>query len=556
MRFSNVSGLAHQLVASRRSLASHILGAVRGRPARRQRDVRHAAARRALAGPQRGRRPTRRAGAGRVQRARAPRDRSRDRTARLSDHPRRGVPGALSREPATRSRTRLDELRELVRVPAQARRARELAAAIDSYMRTYAAPVRANGLSMAPVDVFDTTAAGKAKMDDLRRRFASFNAAEQALAVARRSGAEASARSAGRLAATGLALSAVLLLLLAAYLRRHVLRPVHRVAVAATRLADGHLDARVPSGGRGEIARLGGAFNTMAASLSQRERELREITDRLEGILEHATISITVKDLDGRYLMVNRRWLEITGFTIEESIGRTDLELFGAELVAPARDSDAEVLRLGTVNEFEREVELQGVRRSYRIVKFPLIDAAGDAYALAAHVDRRHRVPARAGRRGRGVALQVGVPGQHEPRDPHAAQRRDRHDRAAARHRALVRAARLRADRGVLGRGAAGRHQRHPRPLQDRGGPPRARPPRVRPAGGDRGHLRDALAAGARQGPRAARLARRRRPRRGPRRPRARPPGAHQPASPTPSSSPRPARCRCACARSPTGRTR
>ena len=46
---------------------------------------------------------------------------------------------------------------------------------------------------------------------------------------------------------------------------------------------------------------------------------------------------------------------------------------------------------------------------------------------------RRHRAPARARRGGRGLALEVRVPGQHEPRDPHAAQRRDRDDRAAAR---------------------------------------------------------------------------------------------------------------------------
>ena len=49
---------------------------------------------------------------------------------------------------------------------------------------------------------------------------------------------------------------------------------------------------------------------------------------------------------------------------------------------------------------------------------------------------RRQRAPPRAGRGRGGLALEVRVPGQHEPRDPHAAQRRDRHDRAAARDRA------------------------------------------------------------------------------------------------------------------------
>ena len=152
---------------------------------------------------------------------------------------------------------KLDELGELVRNPAQARRVRALTAATDSYMRTYAAPVRANGLSMARVDVLDTTAAGKAKLDELRRMFAGFNAAEQALATARRGRAEASASGAGRLAATGLALSAVLLLLLAFYLRRHVLRPVHRVAR------------------RGEPARRRGPGRPCAVRRARRDRPAR-----------------------------------------------------------------------------------------------------------------------------------------------------------------------------------------------------------------------------------------------------------------------------------------
>ena len=42
---------------------------------------------------------------------------------------------------------------------------------------------------------------------------------------------------------------------------------------------------------------------------------------------------------------------------------------------------------------------------------------------------------------------QVGVSGAHEPRDPHADERRARHDDAAARHGAHRRAARIRRDR-------------------------------------------------------------------------------------------------------------
>ena len=62
------------------------------------------------------------------------------------------------------------------------------------------------------------------------------------------------------------------------------------------------------------------------------------------------------------------------------------------------------------------------------------------------------------------------VPRQHEPRDPHADERRPRHDRAGARHATLhARAARVPGDRASRRPTRCWHHQRHPRLLEDRG---------------------------------------------------------------------------------------
>src|SRR3954453_12419687 len=76
----------------------------------------------------------------------------------------------------------LDELQQLAAVPAQARRARELRAAVEAYLRTYAAPVRAHGATMPRSRLLDVSAQGKAQVDALRGRFDAFNAAEEGLA--------------------------------------------------------------------------------------------------------------------------------------------------------------------------------------------------------------------------------------------------------------------------------------------------------------------------------------------------------------------------------------
>ncbi len=138
------------------------------------------------------------------------------------------------------------------------------------------------------------------------------------------------------------------------------------------------------------------------------------------------------------------------GISEADALGRTDAELFGPAIAAPApRSSDSRRCARGSVIEIERDVELHGEPQH-----LPGSSSSrcwtprASAYARRDDGHRRHRAPPRAGRRGRGLALEVRVPGQHEPRDPHAAQRRDRDDRAAARHRPLLGAARVRADRG------------------------------------------------------------------------------------------------------------
>ena len=83
-----------------------------------------------------------------------------------------------------------------------------------------------------------------------------------------------------------------------------------------------------------------------------------------------------------------------------------------------------------------------------------------DAAGAGARSGARAR---RAGDRGQGR-----VPGQHEPRDPHADERHHRHDRPGAADEADAAAARVPADDARVRRVAADDHQRHPRLLEDR----------------------------------------------------------------------------------------
>ncbi len=98
--------------------------------------------------------------------------------------------------------------------------------------------------------------------------------------------------------------------------------------------------------------------------------------------------------------------------------------------------------------------------------------------------------PATAHQRGgahRGIADQGRVPGQDQPRDPHAHERRAGDDRTAPRHPVVGEAARLRADHPQRRQRAAHADQRDPRHLQAGVRADRAGRSAVRPQRADRG---------------------------------------------------------------------
>jgi two-component system sensor histidine kinase/response regulator len=291
---------------------------------------------------------------------------------------------------------RFAALKMLVHYPAQERRLAALRHEADEFVEGYAVPLRAArqaGLEASAVDE------GKRRLDDLRARFDQFNSVASRWGSHRRDRSMARTDRSMLIAAIGAGGSAIVLLLLWLYLQRAVLVPVRRVALAARRLASGRGDARVPLGGRGEVALLAQSFNGMADALVAREEDLRIAGDRLRGILEHATAMISVKDVDGRYILVGRRWEEVIGRTTDEVIGRTDAELMPGRHAAPSRAADLQVIRTGEVLEYEREAITPDGTKTYLIVKFPLRDAVGDVYAvvtMSTDVSDRNRALAEA----------------------------------------------------------------------------------------------------------------------------------------------------------------
>jgi PAS domain S-box-containing protein len=96
---------------------------------------------------------------------------------------------------------------------------------------------------------------------------------------------------------------------------------------------------------------------------------------RFELILDHAPMLVYVKDLEGRYLISNRRYCEVLGKSRDDLAGKTNEQVFGPGVTAPFTGGESEVLATDQAAQFE-ETDPR-FSRTYLALKFPLHGAPG-----------------------------------------------------------------------------------------------------------------------------------------------------------------------------------
>jgi PAS domain S-box-containing protein len=165
--------------------------------------------------------------------------------------------------------------------------------------------------------------------------------------------------------------------------------------LAVDRLKDGATDYVLKQ----RIARLPSAVRRARRETAERlEREHAEETIRrlhaelearvaysdqlVEAILDHSPMGITVKDVDGRYLLVSRRAEQFIGRSRAELIGKTPADVLPPRLAEIYRTHDRDVMqRKRPVQNEETFIRADGLG-VLLADRFPLLDAAGNVYAV------------------------------------------------------------------------------------------------------------------------------------------------------------------------------
>jgi PAS domain S-box-containing protein len=142
------------------------------------------------------------------------------------------------------------------------------------------------------------------------------------------------------------------------------------------------------------------------------ETAFRASEQRLQDILDNSAAVVTVKDLQLRYILVNREYERRFQLQRERICGQTDLDLHPRDVAEIVRTYDRHVIESGIPIQFEIAIPFPDGERHFVVVKFLLRDRSGKPYGVcgvSTDVTELKRAEELQARRAREAALRADI---------------------------------------------------------------------------------------------------------------------------------------------------
>ena len=136
---------------------------------------------------------------------------------------------------------------------------------------------------------------------------------------------------------------------------------------------------------RSTAAKAGDGFTVTFSDITERKRAeaaLQQSNAILHGVLESSSDAIFVRDLSGRYLLVNGAGAAQIGLDKAAIIGQRYQDLFEPAAVAAIDQEDHPIVTQGLAITVEQVKAVKGIPRYWHTLKMPLRNAAGEVIGL------------------------------------------------------------------------------------------------------------------------------------------------------------------------------
>lgn len=133
--------------------------------------------------------------------------------------------------------------------------------------------------------------------------------------------------------------------------------------------------------GHGQLTGFVGTVTDTTEMLDVR-KQVRDQQTLLQSLVDHSSAAIYLKDLQSRYLLINKRHMDLWPKMRDFKPGTTPYDWFPAETARAFIESDAQVARTGREFTFTENIVHDGEPRTYVSVKFPVADEKGTVIAV------------------------------------------------------------------------------------------------------------------------------------------------------------------------------
>ncbi len=102
----------------------------------------------------------------------------------------------------------------------------------------------------------------------------------------------------------------------------------------------------------------------------------------LRPLIDHLPGEIFIKDMEGRYVLIDQEYDRRYGMSLEHAKGKTMVDFFPQEVVGPNTAAFRQVIETGEVVTIEEQLHYGGTNHTNLLVQFPIRDKAGDVIAV------------------------------------------------------------------------------------------------------------------------------------------------------------------------------
>ncbi|MCP4023990.1 MAG: PAS domain-containing protein, partial [Desulfobacteraceae bacterium] len=180
------------------------------------------------------------------------------------------------------------------------------------------------------------------------------------------------------------------------YLLRLATKPIISLTKISSEITKGNFNYKIDVNAKNEFGLLADSFARMGISIKHQihslktenaerlraEAELDQSRQQLQTIIDNTTAVIYLKDINGRFIFVNRQFENLFHISKTQVSGKSDYDFFPRQLADAIIANDQKVMETNSPLKVEENIPHDNDVHTYVSIKFPLYDTLGDLYGV------------------------------------------------------------------------------------------------------------------------------------------------------------------------------